>query len=167
MRQHAGVSVKDVYSDGSLVKYRTIIMCPPHLVEKWAESIREEVPYAKVEILKELAQLVKLRKKGKNPQGKEFYIISKDSGKLSYSYMPIPSQIKKRAAGIPVCRNCKNVVSGGQGSVCQCGTKEREIRKTRERYLGLVCPECGEILLCAEGNVYDENGYLKILKGKF
>lgn len=163
MKQHAGVSVKDVYSDGSLVKYRTIIMCPPHLVEKWAESIREEVPYAKVEILKELAQLVKLRKKGKNPQGKEFYIISKDSGKLSYSYMPIPSQIKKRAAGIPVCRNCKNVVSGGQGSVCQCGTKEREIRKTRERYLGLVCPECGEILLCAEGNVYDENGYLKIL----
>lgn len=95
MRQHAGVSVKDVYSDGSLVKYRTIIMCPPHLVEKWAESIREEVPYAKVEILKELAQLVKLRKKGKNPQGKEFYIISKDSGKLSYSYMPIPSQIKR------------------------------------------------------------------------
>ena len=52
-------------------------MCPPHLVEKWAESIREEVPYAKVEILKELAQLVKLRKKGKKAQGKELSEINK------------------------------------------------------------------------------------------
>ena len=162
-KQHPGMSVKDIYSDGSLIKYRTIIMCPPHLVEKWAESIREEVPYAKVEILKELAQLVKLRKKGKKAQGKEFYIISKDSGKLSYSYIPVPNQIKKKTAGIPICRNCENVVSGGRGSICQCGERNRIIKKTRERYLGLICPECGELLLHAEGNVYDENGYLKIL----
>ena len=128
-KQHPGMSVKDIYSDGSLIKYRTIIMCPPHLVEKWAESIREEVPYAKVEILKELAQLVKLRKKGKKAQGKEFYIISKDSGKLSYSYIPVPNQIKKKTAGIPICRNCENVVSGGRESICQCGERNRIIKK--------------------------------------
>ena len=52
----------------------------------------------------------KIKKEGKGvPQGKEFYIISKDSGKLSYSYMPIPSQIKKRGS-FQYVRNCKNVV---------------------------------------------------------
>ena len=49
-KQHPGMSVKDIYSDGSLIKYRTIIMCPPHLVEKWAESIREEVPLSLIHI---------------------------------------------------------------------------------------------------------------------
>lgn len=57
--------VREIYLDSSLVKYRNIVMCPSHLVEKWAEAIRADVPYAKVTVIRGLKELCRLRKRGK------------------------------------------------------------------------------------------------------
>lgn len=162
-KQHPKMTPKEIYQDGTLVKYRVIIMCPSHLVEKWAASIREEIPYARVEIIEELSQLVALRKRGRNPTGKEYYVISKDSGKLSYTYMPVPYQLKLKKPGYPVCRNCETILMNGYSELCKCGCKEWEIEHGREKIYGLICPECGELLLPAEGTIYDENGNIKAL----
>ena len=58
-------SAEEVYKDSSLVKYRNIIMCPSHLVEKWKEAIQTDIPYAKVVIIKSIKELCRLRKQGK------------------------------------------------------------------------------------------------------
>lgn len=160
-KQHPEVTVKEIYQDGTLVKYRTIIMCPAHLVQKWAESIRVEIPYARVEVIEDFSQLVALRKRGKNPAGKEYYIISKDSGKLSYTYMPVPYQIKKKIPGYPVCKNCETILMDKSGTDCKCGCKEKKIHYWKHSCYGLICPECGELLLPAVGSIFNEDGNIK------
>lgn len=165
LKQHPDVSIKDVYMDGRLVNYRVIVMCPPHLVEKWAQSIREEIPYAKVLIVDELNQLVKLRKEGKKSIGKQFYVMSKDSGKLSYSYTPVPHQIRRKHVKIPVCKNCWTEFPVEKGTSCKCGCKEAILDEQIEEEKGLICPECGELLLPVDGKKsYDaENGRYRVL----
>lgn len=165
MKQHPDVSIQDIYADGRMVKYRSIIMCPPHLVQKWADSIHDEVPYARVEILENLSQLIKLRKKGKERTGKEYYIISKDAGKLSYSYVPVPKQMKMKEVKVPVCAKCGCEYPVGQKAVCRCGCGRRILEEKVTEY-GLVCPECGELLLPADGkSAYDENlGMYRVLQ---
>ena len=41
-------ALKDIYMDESLVKYRNLVMCPGHLLEKWKGEIERQIPYAKV-----------------------------------------------------------------------------------------------------------------------
>ena len=165
LKQHPDVAIQDIYADGRLVKYRSIIMCPPHLVQKWADSIREEIPYARVEILENLSQLIKLRKKGKERTGKEYYIISKDAGKLSYSYVPVPKQMKMKGVKVPVCARCGCEYPVGQKKICRCGCGQRILEEKVTEY-GLVCPECGELLLPADGkSAYDEDlGMYRVLQ---
>lgn len=158
-------SIIDIYKDGNLVNYRVIIMCPPHLVEKWAQSIREEIPYAKVVILESLEQLVALRKEGRKSKGKQFYVMSKDSGKLSYSYAPVPYQIKRKKPKVPVCVKCGNEFPVGEGEICKCGCAEWILEEQKQEETGLVCTECGELLLPVDSRkAYDqENGRYRVL----
>lgn len=158
LRRHPEKSAKDIYLDGRLVKYRVIIMCPPHLVEKWEQSIIDEIPYARVEVLETLSQLVKLREKGKEPAGKEYYILSKDSGKLSYSYIPVPCQMKEKKPKMPVCRNCRKELYAEDHEACSCGCRDRELEEQTEKAYGLVCPECGELLIPADGKKLVDGG---------
>ena len=76
--------------DESLVKYRNLVMCPGHLLEKWKGEIERQIPYAKATIVTDFSQLLELRKRGSQRFGKEFYILSKDFAKLSYSLKPVP-----------------------------------------------------------------------------
>jgi len=157
LKLHSDKTIKDVYMDGSLVKYRTFIMCPPHLIEKWEKSIKEEIPYAHVEIIEKLSQLVEMKKRGKESLGKEYYIVSKDTGKLSYSYMPVPYQIKSKYPKVPVCSNCNKNFFNRTDNRCGCGCKEWTLVERVEIVQGLICTECGELILPADGrNLIDE-----------
>lgn len=152
LRKHSEKTVKEVYTDGRLIKFRVIIMCPAHLVHKWEEFIYEESPYAKVEIIEKLSQLTALRKKGKTPAGKEYYIVGKDTGKLSYAYMPTPTQIKVKKPKVPVCSHCEKEFPADLRSSCGCGCRKWELMEQREAVKGMICPKCGEILLAADGS---------------
>ncbi|MDD3361823.1 MAG: hypothetical protein PHW34_09150 [Hespellia sp.] len=162
LKQHPKITVKELYSNASLVSYRVIIMCPSHLVIKWKLSIEEEVPYARVEVLENLSQLTALRKRGRKPTGKEYYIVSKDSGKLSYAYSPIPYQKKLKRIKIPVCANCWEEMVG---DTCKCGCREWNLDDTMDTESGLVCPECGELLLENGRNAYDsDNNHYRVMQ---
>jgi len=166
LKQHPKLTTKDLYLDGNLVKYRTIIMCPSHLVEKWEKAIRDEVPYARVSIINDLQLLILLRRRGKECLGKEYYILSKDSGKLSYSYAPVPYQLKYRNPKIPVCENCGNEYPLDLSKPCKCGGRKWKLEEELDMAYGLICPECGELLLPVDGKhaKNEDTGEVRIMQ---
>ena len=91
LRSHPKEFYADAYKEPGLIKYRNIIMCPGHLVQKWADEISRQVPYAKVTVLKEFSQLVDIRRNGSKRRGKEYFILSKDFCKLSFQSVPSPT----------------------------------------------------------------------------
>ena len=130
LRQHPGKTLVDAYQD-NVIHYRSIIMCPGHLVEKWKSEIEKEIPYAKGIILNDFNQLLELRNLGPKRNGKIFYIISKDFCKLDSQYSPIPTMVRRKYPAVPICVDCYDmnnriVYKNGRGksSVCsQCGGK--------------------------------------------
>lgn len=145
-------TLKDVYSNPTCINYRVIVMAPGHLVKKWKEEIESQIVGAKGIILNEFEQLVELQKKGPKAVGKVFYIIGKDFGKLSYSDAPVPSSVKRRQLRASVCAECGLDKVGVGYTVCECGSRKYKLitPKTGTRMEeGLVCPECGELLLRA------------------
>ncbi len=155
MMKRTHKSIKEIYLDDTAVTYRNIIMCPPHLVNKWAEAIRKDIPYAKVIIIRGLKELCRLRKRGKKRIAKEFYIISKETGKLSYTYVPLPTQRKRRKAAAVVCKNCRKIRPILLPKQCDCGCTEWEAKEYGFWKEGMVCPECGLLLYSAEYEVYE------------
>lgn len=152
LMKRTGRDVKDIYLDASAVKYRNIVMCPSHLVKKWEEAIKADIPYAKVTVIRGIKQLCKLKKRGKERTCKEFYIMSKETGKLSYTYMPLPTQVKKRNVAMAVCKKCKEMRPAALPNQCECGCREWEMQDCGFSARGMVCPECGNLLYGADVN---------------
>jgi superfamily II DNA or RNA helicase len=51
------VGIASAYKAGM---QRTLVMCPPHLVEKWAREVHETVPGVKTRILESITQIVRM-----------------------------------------------------------------------------------------------------------
>lgn len=78
-----GAAVPYILTKGK--PYRALVMCPGHLVEKWAREIHEIVPGATATIIHDWRQLVNMyQDMPRKPQQIEYHIISKDRAKLSY-----------------------------------------------------------------------------------
>ena len=144
-----GTTLKDVYEKGAEgVNYRNIVMCPGHLVMKWAEEIRSEVPFAKVEILDDLEQLIAIKEAGIERKGREFYIIGKDFAKLSYQEVPTPTKVRKMPIKQKHCANPFCHGSVVKGFVCEkCGGTEFRFSNTSSVDTGLCCPKCANLLI--------------------
>lgn len=65
-------------------RYRVLVMCPGHLLEKWAREITETIPDATVRILWKLSDLLPLADVKGKPKGREYYIVARDRAKLGY-----------------------------------------------------------------------------------
>lgn len=68
---------------------RVIVMCPPHLVNKWQREIKKVIPDATVEDLNGRDVISKLlfllaTRAGTRPQRHEFYVFSRERAKASY-----------------------------------------------------------------------------------
>lgn len=120
-------------------------MCPSHLVEKWAQEVEGEVPYAKAYILKSFEDVIELWKKGPERTGREFYIMSKDFAKLSYSEKPTPTKVRTGLLSFRQCTKCGREVKGKDK--CSCGNTTWKILKGKEEATGLTCPSCKSILI--------------------
>lgn len=152
MREHKA-SLKETLLSGE-VKYRNAILCPGHLVKKWAEEIESEVPGSKAIIVKDFSQFVALRAAGKERTGKEFYIMSKDFAKLGSLVEPIPTKVvRNHVANVKACSNCletnhlvikKNYL---QKACPDCNGRVWENRPLPGLHYGLICPDCGELLI--------------------
>ncbi len=156
LRAHPGKTVKDAYSDPNAINYRIPIMMPGHLVSKWKDEIEQNVPFAKVTICRELADFTKIKAAGKKRNGREFFVMSKDFAKLSCTERPAPVQVKSRKPVEWVCTNpeCGKVHSFQTYltiNQCKCGAdkstfKRRPVESARD-IRGLICPDCGEVLV--------------------
>lgn len=155
LKRHPDKELKDCYEDGA-VTYRNIVISPAHLVQKWSDEIKKEVPGARTVILNDLSQLIALREHGPEREGKEFYLIGKDFCKLGVQYAPVPTKLKRRKFSIPVCKTCYH--SGNKyvpdirpknrsGKCEKCGGTEFMAYPQNDYERGLVCPECGELLI--------------------
>ena len=149
------ISLKDLYRLGVDINYRAIIMCPGHICEKWKAEILENVPNAKVEILNSLEAVIKLKERGIERKAKEFYIVSKDFAKLGSTKLPVPSTIKSMRAEVDYCLDCYKATGSmiyktGYGK-CHCeqcsGTNWASTNVDAPKAKGLVCPECGKLLV--------------------
>lgn len=138
-------SLKEIYEQGG-VRYRNIIMCPPHLVEKWCAEIRSEIPDATATAITEFKQLVMIREQGKARRGREFYVISKDFAKLSYQSRPCVYQYGARKPKGYVCNRCGKSRQDNHTEKCDCGGTYHKTVLSNNSMKGMICPECGELL---------------------
>lgn len=160
LRMYPGKSLKDVYKEG-VINYRAIIMCPGHLLEKWAAEILENVPFSKVTILSAdgLKNLMDIR--NTKPHGKEYFIVSKDKAKLSYPVLPAPTKEAYRYIAFKFCRRCydernSHVVMKYGESCPVCDSKKfRTVSKKntsedsiyKDKFHGMLCPQCDKLLI--------------------
>lgn len=161
MKQHPKKTMADIYGDPNAINYRAIVMAPSHLVSKWKEEIESEILYSQVQILESMADVIHLHKKGKKPNGKEWYIVSKEFIKLGSQLSPIPNLVRRKRANLEVCYDCKqnnNIITfkkfQGQGKCPKCGGKKWEMYPG-SIVKGLICPKCSELLL---SNQMDASG---------
>lgn len=145
LKLHPKETVKDLYMEKGKIHYRNILMVPAHLISKWAETIKEELPYAEVKVISCLQDLIHIKENGKERTGKEFYIVSKDTSKLAYSMYPIPTQIKMKEVKQYVCNQCGEPKPLGMDQ-CKCGNKTWILIDMNYMEKGLICPDCGELL---------------------
>lgn len=138
-----GYTLKQIYENPELVNYRHIVMCPGHLVEKWYAEILREVPYAKVVIITRFEQLLEIKKNGRERNGREYFIVSKDFLKLSYQEVPTPTKIRRRHVSYKRCVKCDLSMD----TVCKsCGSSEYKLVRSGHKDEGLCCPKCNELL---------------------
>lgn len=174
LKKHPDKTLRDAYEPDT-ISYRAIIMAPGHLLEKWKSEVESEIPYAKATILQGgLSQLVELKNSGREPSGKEFYILSKDYAKLDSWQSPIPTQIKSKPFSLAICADCKEEAGKiqykkgfGKKAVCPQCTGDRFVPmplKWEGYYHGLVCPSCGELLIRNRGYDVTNGDFLEHLQ---
>jgi len=137
-------SIASAYKAGM---QRTLVMCPPHLVEKWAREVHETVPVARTRILESISQIEALRWEGGT--GPLFAILSREKAKLSHAWRPAYVMRKKRLKddlghwstfSYPSCPRCGEVLETPEGLL----THDDLAKKRRN------CGWCGEQLWQAD-----------------
>ena len=144
-----GKSLKEVLCDKDAVKYRNIVMCPPHLVEKWVKEINSQIPHAKAIAITDFKQLLEIKANGRERTSKEWYVMSKDFGKLSYMEVPAVRSIKKARVGICRCSECetpKGMTYRGNACTREGCEGHFEFAETEMLAVGFTCPSCGHLL---------------------
>ena len=137
-------SIASAYKAGM---QRVLVMCPPHLVEKWAREVHETVPGVRTRILESITQVEALRwDVGAGPL---FAILSREKAKLGHSWKPayVPKKtLLKDDLGRwstfiqPTCPSCAGVLETDEGLLTH-----EELAKKKH-----VCPWCDEQLWQAE-----------------
>lgn len=159
LRKNPDKTLRDAYLEPDTICYRAVIVCPGHLVEKWKEEILYEIPYATVTSVQSLEDFVAIKEKGRMPYGREFYIVSKDKAKLDTIQTPTPAVVRKKKFNLAVCRTCledgkifykKGKYEEGECPACK-GHEFVPMPVSEKLYTGLVCPDCGELLIQNKG----------------
>lgn len=121
--------------------YRSIVMCPPHLIEKWKRELESTIPSVKARIIMKYNELVDLARCRPKPQGPEWLVISSSSAKLGN---PWQASYLKDMSGFPVCPKCAAKIFDGQRTDDDGEGLPMPAAKLQARQR--KCEECGESL---------------------
>ena len=126
---------------------RVLVMCPPHLVEKWAREVHETVPGVRTRIIESVSQVEALRwDVGTGPL---FVILSREKAKLGHGWKPayVPKKTRLKddlghwsTFTRPTCPSCAGVLETDEGLLTH-----EELAKKKH-----TCPWCDEHLWQAE-----------------
>ena len=78
---------------------RVMILCPPHLVNKWRREVLQTVPGARASIVRSISDLEGIRRRD---AANEFAICSRERAKLGYRWVPavIPRPLRDARGGL-------------------------------------------------------------------
>jgi hypothetical protein len=140
-----GIGTVHAHADGK--PYRALVFCPGQIVKKWAREINETLPNVTVTPIEHWTDAVALQdKKRHKPTGAEWFVISRDTGKLGAKWRPAYVHARKRVKQEDGTRVVRNVMT-----CCCCGkavTDEDgmllalEVLEKRPMY----CRHCGSSL---------------------
>jgi hypothetical protein len=133
--------------------YRVLVMCPGHLVEKWAREIKITVPGAQTALVLSWEDMIRFtRSSGSKPRGRQYVVISKETMKLGARRRPAaiwrPPVIKKTGP------HAGSTIRGGHWECPDCGTTLRDSEGIPLDSTGFSkpiasnqkCPDCGASL---------------------
>ncbi|RLF98682.1 MAG: ATP-dependent helicase [Candidatus Wolframiiraptor sp.] len=128
---------------------RVLVMCPPHLVQKWIREAKETIPDVKVINLngRGLKELLELRHAGK-PEGIEVYVVGRERAKMHYQRKD--AVVQRRKDGLPACPHCGAAFD------------DEEIPSGAFARKKLKCENCGSPLYQA-----DPKGFRRFSKAEF
>ena len=142
-----GKSFSSIASAHKAGLQRVLVMCPPHLVEKWAREVHETISGARTRILESMTQVDALR--WDTGTGPLFAILSREKAKLSHGWRPAYLEQKRTRRlldgrayreRVPACPRCGVVLETDEGLL----THEDLAKKKR------TCVGCFEQLWQAE-----------------
>jgi SNF2 family DNA or RNA helicase len=92
---------------------RVIVLCPPHLVRKWIQEVKEAIPSAKAINLNggHCYETLEKLKECLPAQTAEFYVIGKERAKTTYQWRPV---VVKRKWG-NFCPKCGQLLLDENG----------------------------------------------------
>ena len=137
-------------------RYRVLIMCPGHLVEKWAREVTATVPDATARVIQRVSDIQYLADARTRPTGREYFVIGRDRAKLGFrtrpAYFPRRHTYRKPSyeedefdtSTYVACPRCAEFVIHERR---RTPLTEEELAARR-----LFCKKCGEALWQADGN---------------
>ena len=151
------IGIADLMHTFSNIK-RVLVLCPPTIVKKWIQEIKDTLPNAKVfnfnskKVTKELLTI----QANETPTSLEFYIIGRERAKIGAPWRP--AGIMRR--GVFRCPQCNyKIVDKDQIPVNILDkTKQGAYKK---KY---VCPKCGEQLWQPDKS---KAGFRRVIPAKF
>lgn len=135
-------SIAAIQSHAAGRKYRAIIMCPPHLVEKWCREVRMTLPKARPRIIEKYRDLEELAKCRAKPLNEEYWVVSESMSKLGSGWKP--AVIKSRLhPGYYVCPHCREPLKERDMGGEEIGPVEIETLDRRR----ISCEDCSTLVL--------------------
>lgn len=157
--EKTGKTLKNIMLDED-VSYKAAVICPGHLVDKWCSEARE-IYGMKAKAIRSLSEIVDINNnRSRYLKGKWLFVFSKDFAKLSDMQGPIPSKfLRNKELKFQYCADCfreKRIYvykQFGEVKCPDCESRKYKKRVIERRMSGLICPECGELLLKNVNNV--------------
>ena len=117
--------------------FRVIVMCPGHLVDKWAREIQETAPEYTIVVIEKWDTIFSLhhRMKRDRPKRPTFFLVSRETAKLGPGWHPVYYYNERE--GKPRCRSCHELIVDSKG-------EPLPLRKFESKQL--FCESCGEHL---------------------
>lgn len=121
-----------------------LILCPPHLVQKWEKEIKDTLPACEVIHVRSITGLCKSYRSPASHQ--RFFILSRERAKLSYRWKPAAISIRRplyqddrdkagpAVYSILACPACFREIKDGEGIPLSIGQLEK--RKHKCLYCG-------------------------------
>ena len=105
-----------------------LVLCPPHLTEKWQREVKETVPTAKTAIVKSIHGLRQLAKSRGRPGRPLYIIMSREQAKLGFRWKPAYYKSLQTIHGriareqntelpiyAPACVDCRAILEDNEG----------------------------------------------------